>query len=314
MTTFDSGKAMQVFGVQGRLTHRTTKPGQAPGLWLHQKWISEMRPIKGYCKGAMIRAELRFDDECGDGHNTFSITGTVSRPIDKARGKGARGWAADTCLHEDIAKAFPELAPLIKWHLCSTDGPMHYVADTVYHASNRDHWGKLKGEPRSYETFIMFGGNPIKHKLNPSFAKFLKGAAALPGTRRFDLEVLPYECERRAGTTYKFSPKYTFGGFANNWHECPFDSESEALDFLKALQTCDPQFVEVATAWGEGKARDFAAARAAAIWPDATEAELSADKATLSATLAKRLPELLAAFRRDMLAIGFLWAPEDYSA
>lgn len=138
--------------------------------------------------------------------------------------------------------------------------------------------------------------------------------AAINGQGRFDFEVLPYAYEPRKGSDYKFRPKYTFGGFAECWHECPFDSEGEALDLLKALQTCEPRFVEVPTVWGEGKARDLDAARRAAIWPDASDEILSADKATLSAALAERLPDLIAEFRRDMLATGFLWAPEDYQA
>lgn len=72
-----------------------------------------------------IVAEVRHDDKCGNGHNTFSITGTIHR-----NGRWDRGG----CIHEDIAEHFPELAPLLKWHLTSTDGPLHYVANTVYHA------------------------------------------------------------------------------------------------------------------------------------------------------------------------------------
>lgn len=45
-------------------------------------------------------------------------------------------WVEDSggCIHDEVAKHFPELAHLIKWHLSSTDGPMHYVANTVYWA------------------------------------------------------------------------------------------------------------------------------------------------------------------------------------
>jgi hypothetical protein len=39
------------------------------------------------------------------------------------------------CCHDEVAKHFPELAPFIKWHLTSSDGPMHYIANTVYHAT-----------------------------------------------------------------------------------------------------------------------------------------------------------------------------------
>lgn len=74
-----------------------------------------------------ITATVRYDDQCNNGHNTFSITGEI---------KGPRGWECCGCIHEDIAKHFPELAPFIKWHLCSSDGPLHYVANTVYHADS----------------------------------------------------------------------------------------------------------------------------------------------------------------------------------
>ncbi len=36
---------------------------------------------------ATIIAEVRYDDDCGNGHNTFSITGTI-RAIDKRINRG----------------------------------------------------------------------------------------------------------------------------------------------------------------------------------------------------------------------------------
>ena len=78
-----------------------------------------------------ITAEVRHDDRCKNGHNTFSITANIDR-------KNAVGrWVKDSggCLHDTIAARFPELAPLIKWHLVSTDGPLHYIANTTYHAA-----------------------------------------------------------------------------------------------------------------------------------------------------------------------------------
>lgn len=83
-----------------------------------------------------ITATVRHDDRCGNGHNTFSITGE----IDVFSG-GKWREEAFGCLHNDISIHFPELAPLIKWHLTSTDGPMHYIANTCYHAGDRDCWG-----------------------------------------------------------------------------------------------------------------------------------------------------------------------------
>jgi hypothetical protein len=93
----------------------------------------------GDYKNCLITATVRHDDECGNGHNTFSITGDV---------KESNRWVAGGCLHKEIARAFPQLAPCVKWHLTSTDGPMHYIANTLYHVSDRDCWGLRKGETK----------------------------------------------------------------------------------------------------------------------------------------------------------------------
>lgn len=75
-----------------------------------------------------ITAEVRYDDRCGNKHNTFAITGT----IDRVNVYG--GWSNDCCgcIHEEICKHFPELAPFIKWHGTSSDGPTHYVGNTMF--------------------------------------------------------------------------------------------------------------------------------------------------------------------------------------
>ena len=87
-------------------------------------------------------AIVRHDDRCKNGHNSFSITGELS---------GSDGTESGGCMHEDIAEHFPELRHLIKWHLCSTDGPLHYVANTVYLAGDRDHWGKAGEKERELD-------------------------------------------------------------------------------------------------------------------------------------------------------------------
>lgn len=100
-------------------------------LTKNQVKVCGPRKIEGYGANTYIKAEVRHDDRCGNGHNAFSITGEIYVP-------GRRDCEACGCLHNEIAKSFPELAPFIKWHLCSTDGPMHYLANTLYHAGDRD--------------------------------------------------------------------------------------------------------------------------------------------------------------------------------
>lgn len=85
------------------------------------------KPIDGWGNNARIKAEIRLDDECKNGHDSFAITGEIYIP-------GRSDIEACGCLHEEIAASFPELAPFIRWHLTSTDGPMYYMANAIYHA------------------------------------------------------------------------------------------------------------------------------------------------------------------------------------
>lgn len=116
---------------------------------LMHKEPSKLTKAQSFTKTVRIDAthklvvEIRYDDQCGNGHNTFSVTGTVYR-------KSGTRWIFDQggCIHDVIAEHCPELKPYLKWHLCSSDGPMHYLANTLYHASDRDHNGLRKGETR----------------------------------------------------------------------------------------------------------------------------------------------------------------------
>jgi hypothetical protein len=236
-------------GVQGRL-HTVHEPQLVRGNLVHrnQTWTAT-RPIGGYGTNGQITVQIRFDDQCQNGHQSFIITADVRT----AESRRHRDIAAGGCLHEDIAQVFPELAPLIKWHIMSTDGPLHYIANTVYLAGNRDHNGLLKGEVRQL--------------------------------RNGKTGLLCWKLE----ATSKL-PQYV------DSNEQP--TETATLHYVPWTRT------------GEGKARDLDAARISAVWPDATDEELSADPETLKAALAARLPGLIAEFRTEMECIGFLWEPE----
>ncbi len=105
-------------------------------------------------------AEVRYDDDCGNGHNTFAITGEryekhrhSGEPSTK-HNSGATLWLCSCgCLHDDIAERFPELATLIKWHLCSSDGPMHYVANSQYWAGQSGYCNGGPNDPPNLEHF-----------------------------------------------------------------------------------------------------------------------------------------------------------------
>jgi hypothetical protein len=96
-----------------------------------QKIVSASKLINygGYKKRVRMTVTLRFDDECMNGHNSFSITANITT---------GSGYIAGGCLHEEIAKHFPEYREAIKWHLWDTNGKMHHVANGLY-------WYKEKG-------------------------------------------------------------------------------------------------------------------------------------------------------------------------
>ena len=123
--------AHAINGVAGRLfTLRRPPAPWKTGTFANQTWISESRPVAGYGTGGEMRVTARFDDNYKNGHNDFAITAEISTNASRRR----RDVDSCGCLHGEIAKHFPELAHLIRWHLCSTDGPMYYIANTVYHA------------------------------------------------------------------------------------------------------------------------------------------------------------------------------------
>lgn len=99
-----------------------------------------------------ITATVRHDDQCRNGRNSFSITADIDRKV----GSGWREYSYGCC-HEDVAKHFPELVPYIKWHLCSADEPMYYVANAKYWAG----FGKYAARsPAFLRSTIIFGAIP----------------------------------------------------------------------------------------------------------------------------------------------------------
>ena len=243
-----------------------------------------------------LTVTIRHDDECGNGHNSFSICGDLyenplGEHIQKPQGWH---WVSGGQITKDIIRFFPDLAPLLKWHLCSTDGPMHYVANSIYHASDKDCWGKRKGEPKSFETVVRFLDVPISHKLPQKFVAWLQSLENLD-----DLTIAPVHHKTDPKT---FKPKYTFSPYSlDTWHTCPFDTEQEAVEWQDALRYYNPQFVSTPTAWGEGKDPDLAAARSCAIWPEAELADFTEEK------LLARLPALMADFKAAVESLGLVY-------
>jgi len=125
-------------------------------LTKHQTKELGPKLIAGWGNGANITATIRFDDNCGNGHNSFSITGEIRRP-------GTRDCKACGMLHDEIGKAFPEILPLLKWHLMSTDGPMHYISNARYWAGLCGYTNGGQNDPPNLEhlkSTIVYGALP----------------------------------------------------------------------------------------------------------------------------------------------------------
>lgn len=300
-----------ILGVPGRFKRLTRKPGQEPQLWFKQDWVSFGRPVSGYGEGGQMFVKIRFDDECGNRKNSFSITADVYTNESRRRNDIQAGG----CMHDEIAEVFPELAPLIQWHLFDTAGPMHYVGNTCYHASNL-HNGFAAGEVCRWEKKIKFGEFPVLFKCG----KFGEWVAAViqhrkdtlttnPNRRDFEIVEVPY-VKTKPGD-YDFSPKYSFDDFASKWHECPFDSRAEAEQFKEAIKW-GFEIVRIPVEWSKGKTPNFDAARNCANWPEATDEQLSLPRAELEALLLARLPAMLEEFKKVIAEIGFFWSPAEY--
>lgn len=159
-TTLRAEQAHSINGVPGRLHNAIAWPN-LPTI-ANQKWVSELRPVPGFGAGGRMQVTVRFDDECKNGHETFSITADVWTSASRRQNDIAAGG----CLHDEIAKVFPELAPLIKWHLVSSDGPMHYIANTVHHAAENGPtraWVYFKG-PDATDP-LQLGGDSVQERL-----------------------------------------------------------------------------------------------------------------------------------------------------
>ena len=87
----------------------------------------------------LLVVEIRYDDECENGHNSFSVTGSTYRANkDGSRNRNYRDCINGGCIHDTIAKHFPALKRAIKFHLCDSTGPMYYIENTLYHIKQGD--------------------------------------------------------------------------------------------------------------------------------------------------------------------------------
>lgn len=245
-----------------------------------------------------VIATVRYDDECNNGHNSFSITGDVY----KAGKRSDSAYIMGGCIHEVIAKKFPDLKPLIKWHLCNSDMPIYYYANTMYHARDRTHEGKEIGEAVSFDTKFKFVNFPFTFKeQSKGFWQYLNEVGDF---NNISVEPVQYD---GGGSYTAYSDNYSLTGFIKEnepkkWYLAPFKSRDEAKEFLEALQLSPYEFVKNPVKWCEAVEPNIKAARSCAIWEDATIEQLQSKEA-----LEARLPALMEEFRTAVESLGFTY-------
>jgi len=250
---------------------------------------------------------LRYDDGCRNGHNTFGITGSMYAGHFASEPSVDRYLLSCGSIHEEIIKHAPELKHLIKWHGTTSDGPVWYLSSTLYHAGDLDCWGRQKGEPYNFSRKLKFDNSPFLYSASKELLDFIDLVGLDADWKDYKIvEILHRNSKNK--NEYQYAPKYSFNGMdTEEWHRAPFDNLQEANNFVAAMTNCKVEIVQEPTSWGEGKDRDFKAARNSAVWPEATDEQLSLPREDLKKLLLERLPALMQDFKSDMEHLGFIY-------
>lgn len=239
-----------------------------------------------------VVCNIRYDDQCGNGHNSFAITGDFyvnQREIDR------NDPSMCGCCHDDLVKVFPEIAHLIKWHFSSSDGPVHYIANTLYNARECDTANCKVGDPTKFEKFVLLGNSGYPHKFGSGFTAFLEEAQK----SGWILKPLAI-AHKKEPNGYDFSEKYSIEGFDCEWYQCAFDNINTVTGFCNTANKQGFAIVNKPVAWAKAVTPNLEAARNSAVWPDATIEQLQ-DKDLLQA----RLGGLLSEFKADIKSLEF---------
>lgn len=96
--------------------------------WMHKYTARRACPTAGYGKHAIISVEAGLHHLRGNARPYFSVTGEIASSLRWIHSPRACG-----CLHDEIEKYWPQLAPIIALHLSDDTGaPMHAEANGWY--------------------------------------------------------------------------------------------------------------------------------------------------------------------------------------
>ena len=158
------------------------------------KSILTRNPKKTFAREMIIDGEpakmivtIRYNDECNNGYNSFAITadlydrGYIHGEACTILSTGKKRWLGSCgCLHEYIAKYFPELQKYIKWHLCANGEPMYYIENSLYwlgkcgNIPNFEHFKSMAAWPDAPLSLLKMSKTKITEKLNERLPALMK--------------------------------------------------------------------------------------------------------------------------------------------
>lgn len=289
----------------------TVEVPDSRNTWQQTKILQRDIPVTLDGTDSTVTIEARFDDECGNGHNSFFLKAWA---YEANKPKIDRYWRQLT--EEAIAHHFPEYAHLLKWNNTSTDGPMAYLSNTLYHACDRDHNGQRAGDPVHTDMIVALEVKGEKHthtipvyepnSFSPTANNFPAFWEAINNEGGFHkMRLLNKPTKVGTALTLVCGAHSLHGG--TRLHPRDIDTgygNPEGLRTLVDLWNGRADLVlhaEVKKV-SEGYPPDLKAARRSAVWLDATIEQLQSVD-----LLVARLPTLMEEFKRDMESLGFIY-------
>lgn len=195
-----------------------------------------------------------------------------------------------------VEKFWPEHVHALSYHGCSLTGPLHYIESTVFLAGARDCHGWVAGEHRVHRETGL-----------PLWIVSSKGIhQVVASLEQPEPLVLNYEPQRvKKAMTWGPNKGIPVGEKQRDEKgNHLWDIPERAFPTVRSIEQPKPLVYEFKPYLGVGKEREFDSARAHAIWPDATNKELSVDAETLKQALNARLPKVLTELKKVVESFG----------